>query len=89
MDSIEFDAIIRHPRTIIHIDVDCFYAQVEMLRHPELENKPLGVQQKNMVVTRAGLGKWWRFNKLSSLFYQNIGDITSVYSISWKTGFWW
>ncbi|XP_053613630.1 DNA polymerase iota [Plodia interpunctella] len=40
-----------HPRSIIHIDIDCFYAQVEMLRNPELRSVPLGVQQKNIVVT--------------------------------------
>ncbi|KFP87916.1 DNA polymerase iota, partial [Apaloderma vittatum] len=36
---------------IVHVDLDCFYAQVEMLRHPELRDKPLGVQQKYLVVT--------------------------------------
>ncbi|KAL0819882.1 hypothetical protein ABMA28_007898 [Loxostege sticticalis] len=40
-----------HSRSIIHIDVDCFYAQVEMLRNPELRAVPLGIQQKNIVVT--------------------------------------
>lgn len=40
-----------HSNSIIHIDVDCFYAQVEMLRKPELRNVPLGIQQKNIVVT--------------------------------------
>lgn len=40
-----------HKRTIIHIDIDCFYAQVEMNKNPELRNKPLGIQQKNIVVT--------------------------------------
>lgn len=40
-----------HSRTIIHIDLDCFYAQVEMLKNPELKNEPLGIQQKNIVVT--------------------------------------
>ncbi|GFO36539.1 DNA polymerase iota [Plakobranchus ocellatus] len=40
-----------HDRTVIHFDVDCFYAQVEMLRNPELRLKPLGIQQKNIVVT--------------------------------------
>lgn len=40
-----------HTRSIIHIDVDCFYAQVEMLRNPELRTVPLGIQQKNIVVT--------------------------------------
>lgn len=40
-----------HSKSIIHIDVDCFYAQVEMLRNPELRTVPLGIQQKNIVVT--------------------------------------
>ncbi|XP_069483093.1 DNA polymerase iota isoform X2 [Ambystoma mexicanum] len=39
------------PRVIAHIDMDCFYAQVEMIRNPELKDKPLGVQQKYLVVT--------------------------------------
>lgn len=29
-------------RVIVHIDLDCFYAQVEMLSNPELKGKPLG-----------------------------------------------
>lgn len=40
-----------HSRSIIHIDIDCFYAQVEMLKNPELRNVSLGIQQKNIVVT--------------------------------------
>ncbi|XP_043247595.1 DNA polymerase iota-like [Amphibalanus amphitrite] len=40
-----------HRRCVIHIDIDCFYAQVEMLERPELRDKPLGIQQKNIVVT--------------------------------------
>ncbi|XP_044728676.1 DNA polymerase iota [Chrysoperla carnea] len=40
-----------HSRTIIHIDIDCFYAQVEILKNPNLKNVPLGIQQKNIVVT--------------------------------------
>ncbi|XP_077989165.1 DNA polymerase iota-like [Glandiceps talaboti] len=42
---------LRHSRTILHIDVDCFYAQVEMIRNPSLRDKPLGIQQKYIVVT--------------------------------------
>ncbi|XP_030324409.1 DNA polymerase iota isoform X2 [Calypte anna] len=38
-------------RVILHLDLDCFYAQVEMIRNPALRNKPLGVQQKSIVVT--------------------------------------
>ena len=42
---------IKHPRCIVHIDIDCFYAQVEMIKNPELRNVPMGVKQKNLVVT--------------------------------------
>ncbi|NWI66534.1 POLI polymerase, partial [Todus mexicanus] len=38
-------------RVIAHLDLDCFYAQVETLRNPELRDKPLGVHQKSIVVT--------------------------------------
>lgn len=38
-------------RVIVHLDMDCFYAQVEMIRNPELREKPLGVQQKSFVIT--------------------------------------
>lgn len=40
-----------HSRTILHFDVDCFYAQVEEVRNPVLKDKPLGVFQKHIVVT--------------------------------------
>lgn len=40
-----------HSNIIVHIDVDCFYAQVEMLRNPKFRNVPLGIQQKNIIVT--------------------------------------
>lgn len=29
-------------RVILHFDLDCFYAQVEMLRNPALREVPLG-----------------------------------------------
>lgn len=48
MESFKLDA---HFKTIIHIDIDCFYAQVEMNKNPEFRNIPLGIQQKNIVVT--------------------------------------
>ncbi|KAB0804389.1 hypothetical protein PPYR_01359 [Photinus pyralis] len=40
-----------HSRAIIHIDIDCFYAQVEMIKDPRLCQVPLGVKQKNILVT--------------------------------------
>ena len=45
------DDIENHKRTILHFDIDCFYAQVEMIKDPSLASKPLGIQQKNIVVT--------------------------------------
>lgn len=63
MDTADFDTVIRHPRTIIHIDVDCFYAQVEMLKHPKFKGKPLGVQQKNIVVTSNYLAREYGVKK--------------------------
>ncbi|KAG7202862.1 hypothetical protein KM043_010012 [Ampulex compressa] len=67
MDTIDFDGIIHHAKTIIHLDVDCFYAQVEMLRHPELDGKPLGVQQKNIVVTSNYLAREYGIKKCTSV----------------------
>jgi len=48
---VQLDSCFGHGRTIIHVDIDCFYAQVEMIRHPELRHVPLGIQQKHIVVT--------------------------------------
>ena len=49
--SLQPDSCFGHSRTIVHVDIDCFYAQVEMIRNPELRNVPLGIQQKHIVVT--------------------------------------
>uniref|UniRef100_A0A667YA33 Polymerase (DNA directed) iota n=1 Tax=Myripristis murdjan TaxID=586833 RepID=A0A667YA33_9TELE len=38
-------------RVILHLDLDCFYAQVEMIRNPALRSVPLGIQQKYIIVT--------------------------------------
>lgn len=40
-----------HSRIIVHIDLDCFYAQVEMIKNPKLRDVPLGIQQKHMLIT--------------------------------------
>lgn len=50
-NKVKMDFDDNHSRTIIHIDLDCFYAQVEMLNNPHYQNIPLGIQQKNIVVT--------------------------------------
>ncbi|KAJ8934147.1 hypothetical protein NQ314_013557 [Rhamnusium bicolor] len=52
-----------HSRTIIHIDLDCFYAQVEMVKNPELRTLPLGIQQKNIVVTSNYIARQYGIKK--------------------------
>jgi len=40
-----------HSRVIVCIDIDCFYAQVEVINDPSLKGLPLCVQQQNLAVT--------------------------------------
>lgn len=40
-----------HYRTIIHLDIDCFYDQIELIKNTKLTKIPVGIQQKNIVVT--------------------------------------
>lgn len=41
----------QHPRVIIHIDMDYYYAQVEEVLDPTLKDKPVGIKQRFHVVT--------------------------------------
>ena len=34
---------LNHPRKIIHIDMDCFYAAVETRENPALKGRPVAV----------------------------------------------
>ncbi|KAJ8415629.1 hypothetical protein AAFF_G00426090 [Aldrovandia affinis] len=54
-------------RIVLHFDLDCFYAQVEMIRNPELRNTPLGIQQKSIVVTCNYVARECGVTKLMSL----------------------
>ena len=38
-------------RTWIHVDLDAFYAAVEMRDNPSLVDKPIAVAEKNMIMT--------------------------------------
>ncbi|XP_010221290.1 PREDICTED: DNA polymerase iota, partial [Tinamus guttatus] len=81
-------------RVIVHIDLDCFYAQVEMLRNPDLRDKPLGVQQKNCVVTcnyearKLGIKKMMLVRDAKEKFPQltlvNGEDLTQYREMSYK-----
>lgn len=54
-------------RIILHFDLDCFYAQVEMIRNPALRNKPLGIQQKYIIVTCNYVAREQGLTKLMSV----------------------
>eukprot|EP00794_Sanderia_malayensis_P003638 gene3638-4154_t len=55
-----------HPRCIIHVDFDCFYAQVEMIRNPFLKGKPVAVYQKHALVTSNYIARELGVKKMSS-----------------------
>ncbi|XP_055154673.2 DNA polymerase iota isoform X3 [Symphalangus syndactylus] len=81
-------------RVIVHMDLDCFYAQVEMISNPELKDKPLGVQQKYLVVTcnyearKLGVKKLMNVRdakeKCPQLVLVNGEDLTRYREMSYK-----
>ncbi|XP_019496250.1 PREDICTED: DNA polymerase iota isoform X2 [Hipposideros armiger] len=81
-------------RVIVHVDLDCFYAQVEMISNPELKGKPLGVQQKSLVVTcnyearELGVKKLMKVRdakeKCPQLVLVNGEDLTRYREMSYK-----
>lgn len=54
-------------QVILHFDLDCFYAQVEMIRNPALREVPLGIQQKYIIVTCNYVARERGVNKLMSV----------------------
>ncbi|XP_045890881.1 DNA polymerase iota [Micropterus dolomieu] len=54
-------------RVILHFDLDCFYAQVEMVRNPALREVPIGIQQKYIIVTCNYVAREQGVTKLMSL----------------------
>jgi nucleotidyltransferase/DNA polymerase involved in DNA repair len=82
------DPVVPHsPTCIVHVDIDCFYAQVsctecmrsrphgcvarvaqvEMVREPSLRGKPIGIQQKYLLVTCNYEARKFGVTKLQSL----------------------
>lgn len=53
-------------KTILHLDVDCFYCQAEEIRNPQLAGKPFAVGQKQIVVTSNYIARALGVQKLMS-----------------------
>ncbi|XP_026199580.1 DNA polymerase iota [Anabas testudineus] len=81
-------------RVILHFDMDCFYAQVEMIRNPALRDVPLGIQQKYIIVTCNYVAREQGLTKLMSvtdakekcpqLVLVNGEDLTHYREMSYK-----
>jgi len=52
--------------TVLHLDVDCFYCQVEEIANPELAIKPFAVGQKQIIVTSNYVARSFGVKKLMS-----------------------
>ncbi|XP_069780017.1 DNA polymerase iota isoform X5 [Narcine bancroftii] len=61
------DSDVQGFRVIVHIDIDCFYAQVETMKHPEYKGMPLAVHQKHLVVTCNYEARKYGVNKIMSV----------------------
>ena len=48
-------------------DLDCFYAQVEIVNNPSLENKPVGIKQRSLMVTCNYIAREMGVSKTMSL----------------------
>lgn len=54
-------------RVVIAMDCDCFYPQAEVLRDPSLRGKPVGVQQKMLVISTSYEARAYGIKKGESL----------------------
>lgn len=55
----------QHPRVIIHIDMDYYYAQVEEVLDPSLKDKPVGIKQRFHVVTSNYVAREFGIKKMT------------------------
>lgn len=67
MDTSLEDSGDEHKRVIIHLDIDCYYAQVEEIRDPELRSLPLGINQKDFLVTSNYVARSFGIKKMMLL----------------------
>lgn len=67
MDTSLEDNAHEHRRVIIHLDIDCYYAQVEEILDPQLRTKPVGIQQNRCIVTSNYVARGFGVQKMMVL----------------------
>lgn len=52
-------------RCIVHLDLDCFYAQVEIVHNPTLKNLPVGILQNQTISTCNYVARQYGIQKMT------------------------